>query len=146
MKNITLLLLILSSFAYSQVGTTEAEYNYITKGYKIGLDSGMDLKQGYRLENIVTLNEGNYSYDFKIFYREQEKTLAGIMMVATSKLWGNIYYLCIPAGNSSPDLFTRYSTDLDKWDRDILLSYSKVLSNLNSAYITDSVNTILSKK
>ena len=144
MKKITLVLLLISSFAYSQAGTTEAEYNYITKGYKIGLDSGMDLKQGYKLESIATLNEGSYSYDFKIFYREQEKILAGVMVVATSKIWGNVYYLCIPS--NSPDMIQRYSTDLDKWDRDILLSYSKVLSSLSSAYITDSVNKILSEK
>ena len=144
MKKITLLLLLFSSFAFSQVGTTEAEYNYITKGYKIGLDSGMDLKQCYKLKNLGTINEGTYSYDFKIFYREQEKVLAGIMVVATSKMWGNVYYLCIPS--NSPDLQIRYSSDLDKWDRDILLSYSKVLSSLSSAYITDSVYTLLNKK
>lgn len=143
MKKITLLLLLLSSFAYSQAGTTEAEYNYITKGYKIALDSGLDLKQGYKLKSIGLLNEGNYSYEFKIFYREQEKVLAGVMVIATSKLWGNVYYLCIPS--NSPDLLQRYSNELNKWDRDILLSYSKVLSSINSSYITDSVNKILSE-
>jgi len=55
MKNLTKLLLSIALFAsfniYGQsiktLGTTLEEYNYITKGYKVQIESGLDMKKGY---------------------------------------------------------------------------------------------------
>ena len=53
MKEVLLLLtcmFLFACFSFSQ--TTLEEYNYISKGYKIQLESGLDMKRGYLLEDI----------------------------------------------------------------------------------------------
>ena len=60
--------LILSSIAsFGQVAisvpapTSEEEYNYLTKGYKVQIESGLDMKKGYALHNMGDMKQGNYS-------------------------------------------------------------------------------------
>ena len=45
------LLLFTTSFC-AKAQTTLEEYNYITKGYKVQTDSGLDMKKGYELSDI----------------------------------------------------------------------------------------------
>ncbi len=53
--------LLFASFALiwlqgkSQSGTTMEEYNYVTKGLKIQLESGLDMKNGYAIIPVDTL-------------------------------------------------------------------------------------------
>ena len=132
MKKITFLLLLISSFAYSQVSTTLDEYNYLTKGYKIAIDSGLDLKNGYGFIEISSHNELNYQFSFNQFIRTDTKEVCAIMVSAYSKLWGNKYYICIPFNNS--DLLSLYVNNLKQWDKDILVAYSTALSSYINIY------------
>ena len=54
MKKLTIaIMLMLCSFVLISQTTME-EYNYITKGYKIMLESGLDLKEGYEIKDYYT--------------------------------------------------------------------------------------------
>jgi len=50
----TLTLLFLHSFVRAQ--TTQEEYNYITKGWKNHLDDGSDVKSGYEMTRLKSVN------------------------------------------------------------------------------------------
>lgn len=126
MKKITLLFLLFSAFSYSQ--TTEQEYNYLTKGLKDAIDKGLDLKQGYELQDFYTHNEQFYSFNFSLFVDTKTKKTKGILVIADSKVWGNRYYLCIPQDN--PQLAKKYADYLEGWDKDILKSYSLALTDI----------------
>ncbi|WP_269684559.1 hypothetical protein [Flavobacterium lacustre] len=128
MKKITLLFLLFTAFSYSQ--TTEQEYNYLTKGYKETVSKGLDLKQGYELQDFYKYSETLYTFDFKLFVNQKTKKNSAILVIANSKMWNNYYYLCIPIGN--PDLYQRYQKDLTPWDSMILQSYSTALSQILS--------------
>jgi hypothetical protein len=121
MKKITLLFILFTSFIYAQQSTTQEEYNYMSKGYQISLSSGLDVKKGYRIENITTSDVSPYFFDFKAFVRD-DNTLAGIILISTSKLWGNVYYSAIPINND--DLMTNFNKRLRDWDEDMVTAYS----------------------
>jgi hypothetical protein len=127
MKKIILLFVLFSSAcSYSQ--TTLDEYNYLTKGYKIALESGLDLKQGYKMFDIYEHDDALYSFYFSRFVDVSTQKTKAISVVAISKLWGNKYFLCIPLNNS--ELTNRYNDFLTSWDRDILKAYSITFSEI----------------
>ncbi|MFV5699001.1 hypothetical protein ACM55H_11595 [Flavobacterium sp. ZT3R17] len=134
MKKITLLLFMFTAFSYAQDkpnGTTLEEYNYMTKGYKIQISSGLDVKKGYVINDLVRRDTGQYVFDFKTFHRSKNGTLAGIILVATSKVWSNVYYLAIPVDNDV--LFDDFNSKVELWDEAMTTSYSNVSSRLMSA-------------
>lgn len=136
MKKITLLLVMFTSFSYSQ--TTEIEYNYLTKGYSETISKGLDLKQGYELQELYLYSDSLYDFDFQIFVELKTKKTKGVLVSATSKLWGNKYYLCIPIDNKQ--LEQRYYDYLTTWDRDILKTYSFALTQILSKSLSASEN------
>lgn len=50
-----MLMLFFSVAGIAQSGTTMEEFNYVTKGLKIQLDSGLDMKKGYEIVPLDTL-------------------------------------------------------------------------------------------
>lgn len=133
MKKIVFLFFFVFSGLYSQ--TTEEEYNYITKGYKIAVESGMDLKSGYSLQDLYTYQDSLYVFDFKLFVNDKTKKTSCVLVKANSLMWGNKYYLCIPIGNSA--LTKKYESKLNEWDKAILSSYSLALSNILSLSLSE---------
>lgn len=149
MKKIILLLLMLLSFSgYSQnktkhepaaprsevFSTTVDEYNYMTKGYKVQVESGLDMKKGYTINDLNTLDDGNYSFQYKALIRSN-KSLAGIIIIAYSKVYDNKYYLAIPVNNA--DLYAFHFKQLEQWDKPMLLAYTKFTSALLGGYLYD---------
>lgn len=126
MKKITLLLLLVFSFSYSQ--TTVEEYNYVTKGYAETISKGLDLKKGYSLSEIYHYTDTNYDFLFQSLTNDKTKKTACIMVVAHSFVWGNKYYLCMPIANA--ELEKKYKEQLNMWDAPILSSYSLALSQI----------------
>lgn len=118
----------------SQNSTTEEEYNYMTKGYRVQTESGLDMKKGYRFGEYEVIPVGNYSFEVKPLIREAQNELAGILVISKSKISGRTYYLAIPVGNS--DLMGRYYAALNEWDSSILSAYSYVIS----AYLSEALN------
>ncbi len=134
------LLLFFTSIAYSQkyhrtIPTTIEEYNYLTKGYRIQVESGLDMKKGYKLDDLGNKKVGVYNFDLKSLVRDSSKEVAAILVIAHSPYSGKDYYLCIPHGNF--ELINKYWESLNEWDRQILLAYSQFISTvLGTEYAT----------
>jgi hypothetical protein len=106
--------------------TTIEEYNYATKGYKVQIESGLDMKKGYVFEDMGSVNYSNYSFELKGLIRETKKELAGILVVTKSNISGKTYYVCIPVNNA--ELFNKYFADINAWDESLTTAYCYVVS------------------
>lgn len=86
--------------------TTEAEYKYMTIGYKNYLAEGSDFKKGYKIgevgkkEFIIKGSMANYSFAFLPFMRD-DGTCAGTIMklVSDGSVSGGTYYYGISNTN-----------------------------------------------
>lgn len=106
--------------------TTEDEYKYLTKGYLVAEEVGLDLKKGYLIEELGKVKDGNCSFVFKALIREKENDLAGILVIVKSDLEEKPYSFCIPLNNA--DLMKRYFDDINALDSSMMQSYARVLS------------------
>ena len=123
-------LMRLSTAAFAQSPTTQEEYNYATKGYKIQLESGLDTKKGYIIKDaFIYGGSPNYSFTFKYLIREGNNELACILIIAKSITWGNVYYLCLPNQLDNP-LYIEFLKSISIWDKPMLLEYQKAFTVL----------------
>lgn len=134
-----LLLIFIATSAFGQKAildeptvpvTTQEEYNYVTKGYKIQLESGLDTKKGYVIKDIAfdKINP-SYSFEFKFLIRESTQEIACIMVIAKSITWGNTYYLCIPNYIDSI-LYNQYLSAVSAWDKPMILEYYRAYTSI----------------
>ncbi len=114
MKKIYLLLLFVSFSSFSQIATTQEEYNYLTKGYKIQVSSGLDMKSGYDFQDLLFQKVDSYEFDFKYLVKTKDKTKVAIFIIAKSNVSGATYYYCIPRNN--PDLMSSYYSSISAID------------------------------
>lgn len=131
MKKIAFLLLFAVSVGYSQ--TTNDEYNYMVKGYPLAVSSSMDIKSGYEVKDFTRYESDSYTFEYKFFIRQKDKSLAGIILKATSKSWGNVYDLAIPINNQ--ELLANINSQLLLWDESMVTAYSKGATFLNSELV-----------
>ena len=132
---------LISSLSFSQ-GTTQEEYNFMTKGYQQLLESGLDMKKGYALVDTVafTVQDGKYEIIFMNLLRQKNKSLAGTIAIVTSKVWGRKYYLGIPAAqvdgaiNHQGTLMVQISNY--SWDANIKTGFLQALSEYLSLLFT----------
>lgn len=82
-----------------QVSTSEEEYNYLTKGYKIQLESGLDMKQGYILKTFSKSKVDAYNFEFSFLQKISGTKNTAILILAKSNVSGLTYYFCIPFNN-----------------------------------------------
>jgi hypothetical protein len=100
---VVLLLVLVSSHGRAQ--TTLEEYNYVTKGYKVQIESGLDMKKGYRFEDIHTLSI-KYSdgivreTEFKALFKDEQSKPTAILCIYTYSESSPKEYICIPQFNS----------------------------------------------
>ena len=86
--------------------TTQEEYNYITKGYKVQTESGLDMKQGYSLIRLgewsLTSGVENRECVFQGLLRDGQTKPCAIMMIyhRTDIPNGQTWYICIPTPNA----------------------------------------------
>lgn len=115
MKRIIMLFVALISMSalFSQKPTTQEEYNYLTKGYRIQIESGLDMKKGYTMKDIlvdVTLSTGieKRSTSYKGLYRDGETRPCAILLIY-KRLDNNSapFYFCIPTSESDPSLWQK---------------------------------------
>ena len=134
MKKQVVYLLIALSFSFTlKAQTTEAEYNYITTGYKVQVvEQGGDIKRGYALVDAdsaysVTFgSEGIRNASFKALYRVGEKKPCAFMMIYKRASTGFEKYYCIPTDNASSLL----------WDRTMIAMFTDLKSTNNIQYAT----------
>ena len=104
---------IISTIALSQ--TTLEEYNYLTKGYKIQIESGLDMKKGYELKDAMTTVIRHNSYSrivkFKYLYRIGEKYPCATLMIMERSSTNYQQYICIPSKNSSGSIWSKAQKD-----------------------------------
>jgi hypothetical protein len=115
--------------------TTIEEYNYLTKGYKIQIESGLDMKKGYHFEDIGEHQIGTYDFKMKNLIRETANELAGVLIITYSTTSGITYYSGIPINNSK--LLDQYAKDISKMGGSMLGAYCSLLSAYLSSYFYD---------
>lgn len=115
MKNIkfiivTTFILLSSSVAkmYAQP-TSEEEYNYITKGYKVQVETGLDMKAGYHFKDLgdwgLKFSDGRRGFTFKALYRSEQTKPCAIMAIYERRVNGKAEYseyYCIPSMDAEP--------------------------------------------
>lgn len=131
MKNLLLLGLVLSSLClFGQ--TTMEEYNYLTKGYKIQMESGLDMKKGYSMREVdewgTKRDDGSFIRSSKLLqlYRDGEsEPCAGLIIFFYPSGWSSDYhYQAIPHIYSDDDVWGKAKDDFK----------SSGLSSSTSAY------------
>lgn len=91
--------------------TTEEEFNYLSRGYQIQLESGLDMKKDYRLELLdrttLPIHNAARSVEFSGLYREgTDKPCAYLVTLGQGdNTLKN--YLCIPSYDAPDALWDR---------------------------------------
>lgn len=139
MKKITLLItLLVTTYSFAQTqnntpeipGTTVEEYNYMTKGYKIQISSGLDMKNGYSFSDIGTINSGSYKFNYKMLNRVEENEIAGVLITAYSNVSGRTYYLGMPFNNEN--LSSNFYSSIASWDESMTTAFAQAMSRVSS--------------
>jgi len=147
MKRIILLSLLLVEFSglcQSQkwdtelplYATTPKEYNYLTKGLKIQLESGLDIIDGYILQKGTIEEVGNYNYNIQYLVQKNNNRLKAISVIITSAVSRKTYYVCVPYGNNS--LTQQYWAFINLFDAPMSQSYAYIMGKLYSEKMTNS--------
>jgi len=93
--------------------TTATEFAYITKGYQIQMESGLDMKRGYATEDItefkVEYSSGNYRMvKFLWLIRNESQEKAGIICIFSYYKMEEDKtlhkYLCFPVNGSDQNV------------------------------------------
>ena len=116
-KSIPLVALLSVTTASRAQGTTEEEYNYLTKGYAIQLSSGLDMKKGYTLQDMGKWprdygNNVQRVTSFKGLVRDGEAKPCALLMIYKRTDTGSTAYYCIPSMDADQELWTRMFRDL----------------------------------
>lgn len=117
-------------YALSQ-STTQQEYLYMTKGLKIQLESGLDVKQGYELKGIKEVEQGDYIFMFQALLRKDSKDkAAGVIVIAKNKKTSELFFKAIPIINEEKNekevfkVYTKLFTENLNWNENINKDYA----------------------
>lgn len=133
--------LLLSAVSFAQ-NTTQEEYNFMTKGYQQLVESGLDMKKGYYIADTLafTTQGQRYEFYFMNLVRQKDKSLAGTIVVAVSKVANKRYYLGMTAAQGDnnidhePNLMVQISNYY--WDNNIKTTFLQALSEYVSLILT----------
>src|SRR5258705_13789581 len=94
---------IVNLYSQSKITTSEEEYNFVTKGYKVQIESGLDMKKGYVIKDLGEWNlkysDVSRGFAFKGLYRENDTIPCAVMAIYQKKRSGKpaiSEYYCIP--------------------------------------------------
>lgn len=146
LMKLTTLLLLLGVTAHAQVMdsvagqkmtiTTVEEYNYLTKGYKVQIESGLDMKKGYSFgESVKATVDGKTIFQFRPLIRESTKEVCAVLLTLTVyNMWGEtITYFCIPRNNY--ELAAQFNKDVGaKFFQDIGTAYARSTAQIMGEY------------
>ncbi|MFM1744953.1 MAG: hypothetical protein RLZZ630_890 [Bacteroidota bacterium] len=91
--------------------TTDDEYVMGSVGYKMFMQMKVELKGGYKVNDIRDIEYGDRKASFKGLYRPGEQKPCAIIMVYT-KLRGAPEYYCIPTLDAPEILWDRFRVSL----------------------------------
>ena len=120
--------------------TTQEEYNYVTKGYKIQQESGLDMKKGYsiktypvRADGTVLVSAGLFNETHRVFvqasglYRDAEVHPCAIIITYTNINKNFTEHFCIPSANAATSLWLAHQKRISEFAVDArLVIYSCV--------------------
>lgn len=116
MKKILSIIVIALFPHLSKAQTTMEEYNYLTKGYAIQMESGLDMKSGYKMVDVMKIGEEN---ELKKLVRTRDESVSAYLIIYTTSLDdGSIggyrfkEYICIPNPNSHEDILLSYTENI----------------------------------
>jgi hypothetical protein len=122
------------------VGTTWEEYNYLTKGYRIQIESGLDMKKGYKL---VFIADHAHIFDgikrrmrFSALIRDKESSPCAILMVYKNLKSEQSEYVCIPNHMANYGIWEAYNEKLKNFQKDALLAITWSVTKI-AAYYAD---------
>jgi len=147
MKYIYIIALITSFTAASQ--TTLTEYNYLTKGYALDLETGRDIKKGYTINLIngfssdIIVEKDTISRAVHLYSFNKEGEQKPVALLAKYIRLDNkhITYFCIPSDKSDIDVIKLAKTEYFKKhnvteENSTRIHYSwNVLNLLGMAYL-----------
>ncbi len=113
MKLSLILVLVAVTFGLStsNAQTTMEEYNYITTGYRLQVEGGLDMKKGYRFVDLISNQTTSAStgaertVEFKALYRQGEPKPCALMCILSNSSDSTKQYLCIPSTASTQDIW-----------------------------------------
>jgi hypothetical protein len=113
------MLLLSTTVFYAQFAATNLDdFNYLTKGYQIQTESGLDMKQGYTLQKIsgrpfsaIVGNDTRFTEFYSLFKEGIDKPKATLLILYNSKTPNEKTYFCIPAFNSANDIWEKAKSD-----------------------------------
>jgi hypothetical protein len=104
------------AYAMEEPKTTIEEFNYVTKGYKIQIESGLDMKRGYSVKDLTRLRVAPREVQVKVLFRNPEgnDNINDSFTILNRKVAAYILiykkdgspeeYICIPHRNSDADV------------------------------------------
>ena len=112
-----LLVVFISGSTFGQ--TTMEEYNYVTKGYKIQIESGLDMKKGYTFtdlfENVITTGSTVRKCTFKALMRTNQAKPCAILCIYTRSDNNYSDYVCIPTTDSPKEIWDKAYEKFDSY-------------------------------
>ena len=100
--------------------TTKEEYDYVTKGYKMQIEGGLDMKQGYALKDLgnwsLDFTDGARGFHFIGLYRTNDTKPCAIIAIYEKKdnqATRFAEYYCIPTPDAT-DLWERTRAQLNE--------------------------------
>lgn len=104
---LTLFLILLSINLIAQ--TSMSEYKYLKEGFKVQQESGLDMKDGYVLiqshTETVKYPKYNRIVDFRYLVKTNNGIVAALQLIVKRTDTNYEEYLCIPAFNSSNEVW-----------------------------------------
>ena len=91
---------------YTKSQTTQEEYLYLTKGLKIQIENGLDIKKGYELKKIDYAGVENKKVELFKLIRQNTNTIAAHLLVYNNSTSSE--YICIPTKDASEEMRNAY--------------------------------------
>lgn len=146
MKKILFMLLVFNLGFTQNVSTTIDEYNYLTQGYKIQLETGGDFKKGYQLNQFEKVNASNFEITYSYLIEEESKKAKAILIVIKKEKDKDdkIRYLCLPFNNK--ELFLKFYKDYESLGVSMGYFLNISMFNLLGQSLQLNYNSILTPK
>lgn len=110
---------------------TEEDYNYMIKGYSLGVKSGMGLKDPYVVIGTNTFNEGHYQFDYISLGKKgaSETEFVGYIVKVNDNDSNNEYYFALPG--QAPSLLERSFLNIRTVAPDMVIAFLKTYIRLD---------------
>ena len=118
------------------ITTTDEEYNYLSNGYGLSIENGLEIKKGYSLKLLTDTEREGFKYEYFGFVNSQGITKALLIKMTKDKeSKDKIIFLCIPFNR--PDLMKDFNKQKEKrLGSGMYINYDHVRDILLTQYIS----------